>query len=206
MKYLGVILDDHLTFDEHITYIINKASKKLGVLRRAREFLNKSTKILLYKSLVLPHLDYCDLVYMCTKEQNLQKLQQIQNCACRIILKADNYTSISTLHSELQLPYLSQRRNIHMAMECFTGVHNVESGLHYMFNPIDDTRERETRSTRTNLVKVTNVRTVTGRKAFGFRGPNFWNKLEAESRTITDKPAFKNHISKVVCRDVNHPG
>ena len=68
MKYLGIILDEHLTFDEHITYIINKSSKKLGVLRRAKEFLNKSTKILLHKSLVLPHLDYCDLVYMCTKE------------------------------------------------------------------------------------------------------------------------------------------
>ena len=43
MKYLGVILDDHLTFDEHITYVITKASKKLGVLRRAREFLNRPT-------------------------------------------------------------------------------------------------------------------------------------------------------------------
>ena len=106
MKYLGVILDDHLTFDEHITYIVNKASKKLGVLRRAREFLNRSTKILLYKSLVLPHLDYCDLVYMCTKEENLQRLQQIQNCACRAILKADIYASISEMHQHLQLPTL----------------------------------------------------------------------------------------------------
>ena len=36
MKYFGIILDEHLTFDEHIVYIMNKASKKLGVLRRAR--------------------------------------------------------------------------------------------------------------------------------------------------------------------------
>ena len=198
--------DDHLTFDEHVTYIVNKASKKLGVLRRAREFLNRSTKILLYKSLVLPHLDYCDLVYMCTKEENLQKLQLIQNSACRIILKADNYASIKMLHEELQLPLLSERRTIHMAMECFSGVHNTESGLHYMFKPQDETCARATRSTRTNLVEVVNIRAVTGRRAFSFRGPNFWNKLEADSRTITDKPAFKTHISKVVCRDVNHPG
>ncbi len=93
-----------------------------------------------------------------------------------------------------------------MAMECFTGVHNSESGLHYMFKPKDETRMRETRSTRTNQVEITNVRTVTGCKAFGFRGPNFWNKLETDSRTITNRPAFKTHISKVVCRDVNHPG
>ena len=206
MKYLGVILDDHLTFDEHITYIINKASKKLGVLRRAREYLNKSTKILLYKSLVLPHLDYCDLVYMCTKEENLQRLQQIQNCACRIILKADNYASTKTLHSELQLPYLSQRRQIHMAMECHTGVNNKESGLHFMFKSKDENRERTTRSTQTNQVEVENIRTVTGRKAFGFRGPNYWNKLNTDCRVITDKNEFKNHISKLICRDVNHPG
>ena len=75
-----------------------------------------------------------------------------------------------------------------------------------MFKPLDETRTRETRSTSTNQVQVKNVRTVTGRKAFGFRGPNFWNKLETESRTILDKPAFKTHISKTVCRDVNHPG
>ena len=143
-------------------YIINKSSKKLGVLRRARDFLNKSTKILLYKSLVLPHLDYCDLVYMCTKDENLQKLQQIQNCVCRIILKADNYTSVRTLHAELQLPYLNQRRNIHLAMECFSGVHNEESVLHYMFQKSDNDRARETRSSNSHQVKIENIRTITG--------------------------------------------
>ena len=206
MKYLGVILDDHLSFDEHIKYIINKSSKKLGVLQRSREFLNKSTKILLYKSLVLPHLDYCDIVYMCIKEENLHKLQKIQNCACRIILKADKYASVKSLHQELQLPYLQQRRQIHLAMECFTGVHNQESGLHYMFQQVDDERTRETRSSNKNVIKIENIRTMTGRKAFGFRGPNYWNKLDLEARVIETKDMFKNHISKLICHDVNHPG
>ena len=51
MKYLGVILDEYLSIDEHIYYICTKASKKLGILR-AHDYLNKSTKILLYKSLI----------------------------------------------------------------------------------------------------------------------------------------------------------
>ena len=70
MKYLGVILDDHLSFDEHINYVLTKASIKLGILRKTCDYLNSSTKTLLYKSVVLPHLDYCDLVSMCTKEEN----------------------------------------------------------------------------------------------------------------------------------------
>ena len=75
-----------------------------------------------------------------------------------------------------------------------------------MFKPVDINRDRVTRSTQTNKVEVSNIKTVTGRRAFGFRGPNFWNKLETDSRKIVDRPEFKTHISKVICRDVNHPG
>ena len=31
-KYLGVILDDHLTFEEHTSFVYKTASKKLGIL------------------------------------------------------------------------------------------------------------------------------------------------------------------------------
>ena len=122
MKYLGVILDEHLTFDEHVSYILTKSSKKLGILRRARDYLNKKSKILLYKSLILLHLDYCDIVYMCTSESNLQQLQQIQNCACRIILRADKLTSTREMHQTLELQTLKQRRMIHLAMDCYTNI------------------------------------------------------------------------------------
>ena len=55
-------------------------------------------------------------------------------------------------------------------------------------------------------LKVENVKTMTGRKAFGFRGQNFWNHLDTETGLIESKPVFKDNISKTVCRDMNHPG
>ena len=167
---------------------------------------NKGTKILLYKSLILPHLDYCDLIYMCTTDQNLQKVQQIQNSACRIILRADIDTPIVQLHSELELPTLKQRRQIHMAMECHSSVVNEESGLHKLFVPLDKDRIRTTRSENQNLMNVANIKTVNGRKAFSYRGPHFWNILDNEARKIETKSNFKIHITKLICRDVNHPG
>ncbi len=81
MKYLGVILDDILSFDSHVEYMHGKVVKKLGIVRKARDFQDLGTSVHLYKSLVLPHIDYCDLVYCCTSEANLQKLQKLQNCA-----------------------------------------------------------------------------------------------------------------------------
>ncbi len=133
MKYLGVMLDDHLTFNDHIDYAHNKASKKLGILRKSREYLDQSTSLLLYKSLVLPHLDYCDLVYMCTTLHNLNRLQLVQNQACRTILMAPKETSTQNMHKQLELPLLAQRRQLHLSTECYKNATNDEAGLHGMF-------------------------------------------------------------------------
>ena len=58
-KYLGVLLDNNLSWKEHIEYISNKISSRLGILRRARKVLPKPTLQMLYNTLVLPLFDYC---------------------------------------------------------------------------------------------------------------------------------------------------
>ena len=42
-KYLGVILDESLNFDSHIKYIHNKASRKMGAIRKVRECVDEGT-------------------------------------------------------------------------------------------------------------------------------------------------------------------
>ncbi len=143
---------------------------------------------------------------MCTTEQNLQKIQRIQNSACRIILRADIDTSIVNLHKELEIPTLKQRRQIHMAMECFNNSKNEEADLHKMYILIDRDRMHSTRSENQNLMLVANIKSVNGRKAFSYRGPHFWNTLDNDIRQIENKSSFKTHITKVICRDVNHLG
>ncbi len=59
-KYLGVIMDETLSFDSHIKYIHEKASCKMGAIHKVRECIDECTALRLYKSLVLPHFDYCD--------------------------------------------------------------------------------------------------------------------------------------------------
>ena len=42
-KFLGVIIDDKFTWQEHINYINNKLSKSLGILHRVKYFLDESS-------------------------------------------------------------------------------------------------------------------------------------------------------------------
>ena len=97
-KYLGIILDESLNFVEHIDHVYKKSCNKLGAIRKCRKYLNKNLSLLMYKSLVAPLIDYCDIVYMQANQENLQKLQVVQNIACRIILEAGPRDHIDDMH------------------------------------------------------------------------------------------------------------
>ena len=44
-KYLGIIIDVKFNWIEHITYIKNKISKAIGIMYKARQYLNKSSLV-----------------------------------------------------------------------------------------------------------------------------------------------------------------
>ena len=57
-KDLGVTFDSKLTFDQHISQVVNKATKMTKIIRTTFQFLDKHTFLPLYKTMVRSHLDY----------------------------------------------------------------------------------------------------------------------------------------------------
>ena len=47
-KYLVIIIDEKFNWIEHITYIKNKIPKAIGIMYKARQYLNKSSLVNLY--------------------------------------------------------------------------------------------------------------------------------------------------------------
>ena len=56
-KFLGVIIADKLNCIHHISYIKNKISRGMGILLKARNYLNKTA--FLYNTFIYPYLIYC---------------------------------------------------------------------------------------------------------------------------------------------------
>ena len=54
-----MIIDCKLTWENHIQTVKNKVSKAVGAIYRIKDKVDKSVLLLIYNSLILPHLAYC---------------------------------------------------------------------------------------------------------------------------------------------------
>ena len=71
---LGILMDEKLSFKEHINHKINKAYIMLGLIKRNFNYLTVPTFILLYKNMVRSYLDYCSCVWSPYTEKATLKL------------------------------------------------------------------------------------------------------------------------------------
>lgn len=109
MKYLGVVIDDRLNFKENLVMVYKKMSKKVNFLVRNRKRLDYDTKLLLYKSLIAPSIDYCSSILFLMNETDFRRLQKVQNRALRSIKNADRLTHIETMLNDTRLLDIKQR-------------------------------------------------------------------------------------------------
>ena len=85
IKFLGVLLDEHLSWKEHIRYTENKIAENIGLLYRAKPFLGKHYFLTLYYSYIHTYLNYANLTWASTNRTNLKKLLSQQKHAIRIV-------------------------------------------------------------------------------------------------------------------------
>ncbi len=112
VKFLGVTVDNELNWKEHAIKIRRKCLASLAQLKRIFPVLPRRTRIMLYNSLVLPHLDYCSCVWNSCGATLQTKLERIQNYAMRLVTSAQPRTPSAQLRAELSWMTLQDRRKM----------------------------------------------------------------------------------------------
>ena len=90
VKFLGVYIDEGLTWKSHISNICKKISKSVGIVHRVRFFLSSNTKISLYYTLIYPYLTYCTTVWSSTYVTNLNRIFLLQKRAVRAMTNSNH--------------------------------------------------------------------------------------------------------------------
>ena len=82
-KFLGILIDNNLSWKSHTSHISKIVSKYNGIIRKIRPYLNQDSLQTLYNTLVLPHLSYCTLVWGNENNANLESLFILQKKVIR---------------------------------------------------------------------------------------------------------------------------
>ena len=112
-KYLGFTLDQTLNFQAHIRLVTQTVAYKCFLLSKIRKFLTIKAALDVYNVMILPYLDYCDVVYAQGDKASLEKLQRLQNRCLRICLKEGPTSSRTALHKNAKMAMLEDPRVTH---------------------------------------------------------------------------------------------
>ena len=84
-KYLGVILQSDMKLTYHIANKICDARKKIGIIRRALYWTPERARLIAYKSLCRPHLEYASCAWDSSSNREIEALEMVQNQGVKMI-------------------------------------------------------------------------------------------------------------------------
>jgi hypothetical protein len=111
-KFLGVIIDCTLSWTFHVAYIKGKISKSIGIIHKAKQYLNKKSLIALYYSFVYPYLVYCVNVWGGANVTTLTPLIISQKKAVKCVACVKRKASHEPIFRELRILHLCEIYNL----------------------------------------------------------------------------------------------
>ena len=85
VKILGVVIDDRLNFDEHVSMCCTKAARQLNAIASISKYLAFKSETIIYNSFILSNFNYCPLAWHFCGKTNNQKLDKLQERSLRIL-------------------------------------------------------------------------------------------------------------------------
>ena len=125
IKFLGVYIDEGLTWKSHISYICKKISKSVGTMHRVRFFLSSNTKISLYYTLIYPYLTYCTTVWSSTYVTNLNRIFLLQKRAVRAMTNSNHRAPSAPLFAQSNILDIFKVNSFYTAKFMFSYHHRL---------------------------------------------------------------------------------
>ena len=80
-----MLIDDKLNWSSHIDKLTKKIASGIGAIKRVRHLVPQATLHFIYRALIQPHFDYCNIVWGNCGITLQDKLQKLQNRAARVL-------------------------------------------------------------------------------------------------------------------------
>ena len=190
-KFLGIVIDDKLSFSAHITTVCNKISRNIGFINKLSHFIPKNPLRCLYYSLIYPHLTYAIEAWGNSSKTKLSRLRRLLDRCLKILGKESND---STYHG-LKLFTLNEIYQFFTFIRIFK---YYSSGLGNYFR-YKFSMNQVAHSYRTRLATNENINhpAVHSSKvfcSFFYNAMLLWNSLPVSAKHLDSVVKFKRFI------------
>ena len=184
-KYLGIILDSNLNYKKHIENCIKSASYKAMLLSKIRKYITFEASVRIYKTMILPLIDYGDILYEDTNQVLLSKLQTLQNRCLRTCVYKNYHISVNDLHEICTVVTLNKRRIMHLILFMFKQKCNAD---------IVNNRNVNTRVHDAQLFMTSRPNSEKYKVNVLYKGAMIWNSMTVAERSIETYEKLKKYL------------
>ena len=192
IKFLGVIIDENLTWNNHINELCNKLKRLFHIFYNIRHLLSKDNIKTIYYALIYSRIKYGISVYGQACNTKMKRIQKLQNQLLKVLSGKKFRFPTDELHDEFELLTVKDISR----QEILTFVHNYFSkNLPPVFNGYFETLASiHNRNTRhgSNLLKIPMYSTNTAASSLKIQGAKLWNKLDNNLKNIPKAKKFKS--------------
>ena len=202
-SFLGILIDNKLTWKEHIMKVCKKISRGIGIIKKVSTKLEKKTLLCLYYSFIYPHLIYCNIVWGNAAKIYLNSILLLQKRVIRIIYRVRPRESTVSLFKEANIHDIYK---LYIVNVCIFMFKNLRQALPTCFNDIFCKRNTihscNTRSA--NLYDLPQCRTETGKKSIAFCGPRVFNYVLKNTSIDINCIYTVQHFKNVLRRHIHN--
>ena len=196
-KHLGLIISNTMSWSYHINEILAKAEKRLSIMRRSKHILPRSCLDKLYKSMIRPLLDYCDVIYdSCTMYES-QRLDKLQRKASLLCTGAFRITSNEKVLKELGWSKLANRRTNHRLVLFYKILNNLAPQYLKRLCNLTSHNTNNYLLRRNNSFLVPTIHRESFSKSFFPKTIRDWNNLANSIKQSQSLTIFKTKVKSL---------
>ena len=199
-KLLGVTIDQHLLFKNHVKKVFTKVSQSIALLRRIKQFLPHSARVKFYNAFIMPQLEYCCTIW--GSSTDVSSLCKLQNRCAKIILnKPYDYSATQALKTLklLPLPLRIKQRKAVLVYKCVNKL--LPDYMCDMFQYVSSVSQRSTRQSASNKLYIPAKSLKIHAQSLAISGAEIWNAIPDEIRKIEDVHVFSKELYKLYFND-----
>ena len=200
IQYLGMLLDEHLYWHEHVDQICASLVKYFGIFNHIKIFVSLRISKQLYYAFIYSRIQYGIEAYGSCAKETMSKLQIMQNKLLKLLLKWDRRTSTDFVHKELSLLKID---DVHIA-KVLSFVNECRScRVPDMFVNYYKTRETGLNLRNRSSLDIPWARTDMGLSRCDIKGARLWNQHLQITNQLLYKKSFHKQLSNALIRTYN---